>query len=116
MNEGNHPRRAGQSVPETCPRCRGWVWHRREPCNCKPVSVPSPKDEPRYLELLGKRLKAMRESLALSQDELAARASMSKTGLWQIEAGRSEPGAKTIVCLANALKVTTDFLLLRSDK
>lgn len=22
-------------VPETCPRCGGWVWHRREPCACE---------------------------------------------------------------------------------
>jgi hypothetical protein len=25
---------APYGVAETCPRCRGFVWHRREPCNC----------------------------------------------------------------------------------
>jgi ribosome-binding protein aMBF1 (putative translation factor) len=98
---------------ETCPRCGGWVWHRTEPCNCKPSHVPSPKDEPSYLELVGKRIRTTRESKGLSMNDLAAKARIGKTGLWQIERGRSEPMARTIVSLANALDVTTDFLLLR---
>jgi len=100
-------------VEEICPRCRGWVWHRKTPCNCELVIVLSPSDEPHYLELIGKRLRVTRESLGLTQDELAAKAGMSKTGLWQIETGRSEPMARTIVSLAIILNVTTDFLLMR---
>lgn len=100
-------------IDETCPKCGGWVWHRDKPCNCKPVIVTSPSDEPYYLELLGKRLRATRESRGWSMDTLAAKVGMSKTGLWQIEKGRSEPMARTIVSLANILGVTTDFLLLR---
>ncbi len=23
-----------ETIDEICPRCKGFVWHRREPCNC----------------------------------------------------------------------------------
>ncbi len=98
---------------ETCLRCRGWVWHRKEPCNCKVRPVVLPKD---FLAALGERLRVTRCSKGLSQDQLAEAAGMSKTGLWQIEKGHSEPGAKTIVALAKALDVTTDYLLLQSPE
>ena len=102
-----------KTIDETCERCGGWVWHRAEPCNCKKTVVPSPLDEPRYLELVGKRLRTLREARGWSMDMLASKVGMSKTGLWQIEKGVSEPMAKTIVSLATALEVTTDYLLLR---
>jgi transcriptional regulator with XRE-family HTH domain len=49
--------------------------------------------------------------MAMSLDELANRSGMSKTGLWQIEKGKSEPGAQTIVAIARALDLTSDYLL-----
>ena len=100
-------------IDETCERCGGWVWHRKEPCNCKPLVVSVPSDEPRYLELLGNRIRTLRESRNWSMEMFAAKVGMSKTGLWQIEKGRSEPMARTIAALATALGVTTDYLLLR---
>jgi DNA-binding XRE family transcriptional regulator len=103
-----------KQIDETCPRCRGWVWHRRELCNCKPAILEwLPSDEENYPALIGKRLRATREAAGLSMDELAEKVGMSKTGLWQIEVGRSEPMARTIVSLAIILGVTTDFLLMR---
>ncbi len=98
-------------IEETCPRCGGWVWHRDTPCNCKAPAATVP--EPQFLELLGKRIRTLREARGWSMDKLAAKIPMSKTGLWQIEKGRSEPMAKTIVALASVLGVTTDHLLLR---
>lgn len=100
-------------IDETCPRCQGWVWHRDRECNCKPVVIHCPSDEPYYLELLGKRLRSTREAQCMSMDKLAAKAGMSKTGLWQIEKGESEPMARTLVSLATVLGVTVDYLLLR---
>lgn len=96
-------------VKETCPRCKGWIWHRAEPCNCRSLAL---KIELGFIDALAARLKATRQQKGLSLDQLAFRADMSKAGLWQIEAGRSEPMAKTIVALAKALDVTTDYLLL----
>lgn len=104
---------ADAAITETCPRCRGWVWHRTEPCNCRMNGVPSP-DHPDYLKALGKRLRACREEAGLSLDKLAERAGMSKTGLWEIEQGHNEPMARTVYKLAIALAVTTDFLLMVS--
>lgn len=101
------------SVPETCPRCRGWVWHRREPCNCKAGSPPPTARDIDFLPALGRRLRALRQSRGLSLDALATRAGMSKTGIWDIEKGKHEPMAWTLVTLANVLGVTTDYLLLR---
>lgn len=98
---------------EICPRCHGWVWHRSEPCNCKLTFVAHPQNEPEYLKLVGQRIRSARCSKGLGLDALAEKAHMSKTGLWQIENGHSEPMARTLVALANALEVTTDFLLLR---
>lgn len=86
------------------------MWHRTDPCNCKLQSIPPSKVT---LQAIGKRLRATREGERLSLEDLAKRTGMSKTGLWQIEAGRSEPMAMTLIALAVALNVSVDYLLLR---
>ena len=97
-------------IDETCPRCSGFVWHRQEACNCNGcANVDS--ETPGLLEAIGKRIRACRESRRLSLDELAERIGMSKTGLWQIEAGKSEPMARTVMKLSLFFGVTTDYLL-----
>jgi DNA-binding XRE family transcriptional regulator len=101
-------------VSETCPRCHGFVWHRRDPCKCKPSPVPVSDLD--ILYAIGCRLKACRLAQQLSLDELAARTGLSKTGIWQIECGESEPMARTLIALANELSVTTDYLLMREVK
>lgn len=100
-------------IAETCPRCQGWVYHRKTPCNCEAFSIAHPKDEPEYLKLLGHRIRAARCAKGWSLDDLAGKIGMSKSGLWAVEKGKSEPMARTLVALANALCVTTDYLLLR---
>lgn len=98
-------------VAETCHRCHGWIWHRRWPCECKTVGRPQ-TSTPDWLRAIGQRLRACRCSRKLTLDELADRCGMSKTGLWEIEAGKHEPMARTLVALSAALEVTTDYLLL----
>lgn len=98
-------------IDEMCPRCHGFVWHRRDPCKCQPVKVDVFNHTQQLLDTIGKRLKACRESKNLSLDQLADRASISKTGLWEIESGRSEPRAFTLIALAQALEVRIDYLL-----
>jgi DNA-binding XRE family transcriptional regulator len=99
-------------IEETCPRCHGFVWKRRKPCNCEPFRIVH-YNNPQMLGVIGERLKAIREGKGLSLDALAKRAQMSKTGLWEIEAGRNEPRAFTLVALSEALEVSVDYLLCR---
>ena len=61
---------------------------------------------------IGARLRQCREGHRLSLDDLAKRCGRSKTMLWQMESGRSEPGAETLARLASALQVTIDYLVL----
>lgn len=100
-------------VKDTCSRCQGWVYHRMSPCNCEPVIIPDPQNHPEYLKLIGLRLRGTRKAKGWGLDALAEESGITKTGLWQIEKGQSEPMAKTLVALANALDVTTDYLLMR---
>lgn len=95
-------------INEKCPRCNGWIWRRAEPCNCRSLAS---KPTVGFLDALGERIRSERLRMAMSLDELANRSGMSKTGLWQIEKGKSEPGAQTIVAIARALDLTSDYLL-----
>lgn len=102
-------------IPETCHRCQGWVWHRSTPCNCKQSVVGRVSHED-YMVAVGRRVTACRKCAGMTLDSLAARVPMSKTGLWQIEKGRSEPKASTIRGLAIAMHVTADYLLFADDE
>lgn len=63
---------------------------------------------------LAERLRRIREDQHLSLDEVAARAGISKTYLWELEkdtAGEKKPSAKVLLRIANALSVTIADLL-----
>lgn len=103
------------SVKEICPRCRGFVWHRREPCNCRiEAKAVIGMNHKEFREAVGNRIKACRESREWSLAKLALKSGMGKVGLWQIERGQSEPSSYTIMILAEALEVSADYLLMRS--
>ena len=61
--------------------------------------------------MIGPRIAALRRERGLSQSELARRIQVSPSALGMYEQGRREPSADTMVALADALGVTTDFLL-----
>ena len=61
--------------------------------------------------MIGPRIAALRRERGMSQTELARRIGVSPSALGMYEQGRREPGAQTMVALAEALEVTTDFLL-----
>lgn len=63
----------------------------------------------------GKRIKELRESFGLSQDELASRIGTSQRQISFYENGKNEPTAHVLDALANALNTTSDYLLGRSD-
>lgn len=61
---------------------------------------------------IGNRIRLIRESQKKTRDKLAEEADISPHFLFEIETGKKSMTAKTIVNLAKALNVTTDFLLL----
>ena len=61
--------------------------------------------------MLGPRIAALRRERGLSQAELAGAIGVSPSALGMYEQGRREPSADTMVALARALSVSTDFLL-----
>lgn len=83
------------------------------PCRrCKRAESGEPDD---FILGIGRRLLMLRKEAGLSLDQLAANTDLSKTGLWEIEKGRSEPGARRLLRLSIALRCTVDFLL-RGDE
>jgi transcriptional regulator with XRE-family HTH domain len=55
---------------------------------------------------LGKRIKARRKKLGLSQEELAHRAEVHPTYLSAIERGERNPALENLCAIADALNVT----------
>ncbi|MCW5966021.1 MAG: helix-turn-helix transcriptional regulator [Bryobacterales bacterium] len=63
---------------------------------------------------LAERLRACREAAGFSLEELASRAKISKTYLWELEkdaAGEKKPSADVLLRVASALSVTIADLL-----
>jgi len=69
---------------------------------------------------LAERIRKLREDKDLSLDELAARAKISKTYLWELErdtAGTKKPSADVLLRIANGLSTTlADLLSLETVK
>ena len=66
-------------------------------------------------EIFSRRLKAARDLRALSQNGLAGRAGLPPSSIAHFEANSRKPSFYTLRKLANALEVTTDYLLGRTD-
>jgi transcriptional regulator with XRE-family HTH domain len=60
---------------------------------------------------VGKRVKARREELGWTQETLAARAGISKSFLSDIENGKRNIGAETLLDLARVLGRSLDYLM-----
>jgi transcriptional regulator with XRE-family HTH domain len=63
---------------------------------------------------LANRIRKLREDKGLSMEELAAKAGISKTYLWELEkdeAGNKKPSADVLLRIANALSTTMAQLL-----
>ena len=68
------------------------------------------------MESLGERITRLRKKLELSQKELADKTNLTEATLSRYENNLREPKGEVIVKIANALNVTTDYLLGRTDK
>ena len=64
----------------------------------------------------GERICELRKSRNLTQDQLAELASLNRVTIAKYESGRVEPGAKALSRIADALEVSTDVLLGRSEE
>ena len=71
------------------------------------------KDTPS--EIFNRRLKAARSLRGLNQSELAGLAGLPPSSIAHFEANSRKPSFYTLRKLANALEVTTDYLLGRTD-
>ena len=65
-------------------------------------------------EAMGRRMKARRRALKLSQGEVADAIQLSASFYGNIERGKRIPSVDTLVSIANALDVGVDFLLTDS--
>ena len=64
----------------------------------------------------GDRLKVIRETRNLTQDDVAQRTEMTNVQVYRYETGKAEPSPEVMVRLALALEVTTDYLLGLVDR
>lgn len=62
------------------------------------------------------RLKALRKSFGLTQNELAQKIKITRSRLGMYEAGQREPDYETLEVIADFFNVDTDYLLGRTDK
>ena len=62
------------------------------------------------------RIKTRRHELKLTQTELAKEANLTPAAISQFESGARKPSFKTLSSLSDALKVTTDYLLGKTEK
>ena len=64
----------------------------------------------------GGKIRDLRKERGLNQDQLAELASLNRVTIAKYESGRVEPGAQALARIADALEVSTDVLLGRSDE
>ena len=65
----------------------------------------------RTLRALASRIKELRDQKGVSQEELAHRAGLSRTGMGFLETGKRWPRLDTLMKVAQGLNVTVDELL-----
>ncbi len=65
----------------------------------------------RTLRALANRIKELRDQKGISQEELAHRAGLSRTGMGFLETGKRWPRLDTLMKVADGLNITVDELL-----
>ena len=63
-------------------------------------------------ELVGQKIKAKRNALGLTQEQLAERCDISVSYVAHIERGTKSLSLETAVKISNALQISLDFLLI----
>ncbi|MGO4496465.1 helix-turn-helix domain-containing protein [Paenibacillus sp. 2RAB27] len=70
---------------------------------------------PEEKKLFGERIRDLREKRNLKQDELALLIGKSRDNIASYETGRSTPPADALINMADVFKISTDFLLGRTE-
>src|SRR5271155_5757347 len=66
-------------------------------------------------DFFAERLRAARELRKMSQSDLAEKTGLMPSAISHFETGRRSPSFANLKALSDALKVTTDYLIGRSD-
>jgi DNA-binding XRE family transcriptional regulator len=86
------------------------VYPLRRESQREPQPEPRPRErqtqEPLWREVLGRRLRVLRQEQQETLSETAARAGISPQYLSEVERGRKEPSSEMIAALAGALGTT----------
>ncbi|ASY50127.1 helix-turn-helix domain-containing protein [Clostridium perfringens] len=61
--------------------------------------------------IISERIKELRKSKSLTQDELAAKSNLSKNAIWNYENNKRQPNIETLKKIANALDIPVSELL-----
>jgi len=61
-------------------------------------------------------LKGIREELNISQKDLSLKLNVSPTNIYNYENGRTEPSIDMLIKIADALNVSVDYLIGRTDE
>ena len=93
---------------------RANVYPLRREAQRKPQPEPRPQ-EPLWREVLGRRLRTLRQDRQETLSETAARAGLSPQYLSEVERGRKEPSSEMIAALAGALGTTLIAQLLHLE-
>jgi transcriptional regulator with XRE-family HTH domain len=72
-------------------------------------------DETTPSEIFRERLREARKLRGYNQEELATKAGMPASSVAHFEGGTRKPSFESLRRLANALEITTDYLLGRAD-
>ena len=63
----------------------------------------------------GLRLRNLRQSKDMSQNELAKRLNLASSSVARYESGERKPDTDRLIDIANLFNVTTDYLLCKTD-
>ena len=66
-------------------------------------------------DIFAERLRTARDHRKLSQSDLAAKTGLLPSAISHFETGRRSPSFANLKALSDALRVTTDYLIGRSD-
>ena len=75
------------------------------------MSSKRSQDRDPWLKAIGQAIRTRREALGISQEELGYRAGFHRTYVSDLERGRRNPTATTLLALARALGTTTSAVV-----
>lgn len=68
------------------------------------------------MQIIGERLKALREGMKLSQQKIADMTGCPQTSIHRYETGNSTPSVDTLLWYADYFDVSMDYIFGRTDK